>query len=111
MRTIVSQPLSGGSHKIRMQGQHMPKVFANLHVAFSLGAGESLERFVESHSMNDQLQPSLTSLSALHSVGCSGVKQTFCKTLWIGNGISIKFIYRLNQKRKYFGNLVYCRIS
>lgn len=51
MGTIVSQPLSGGSRKIRVQGQRMPKVFANLHAAFSLGAGESLERFMERVSM------------------------------------------------------------
>lgn len=40
MGTIASQLLSGGSRKIRVQGQHMPKMFANFHVAFSLGAGE-----------------------------------------------------------------------
>ncbi|CAI9583606.1 unnamed protein product [Staurois parvus] len=40
----------------------------------NLGAQQSVESFMEWVSMAEQLHPSLTSPSAMQSVGCSGVK-------------------------------------
>lgn len=37
----------------------------------------------------------------LSNISIRTKKMLFCKTLWTGNGMSTKFIYRLMQKRKY----------
>ncbi|CAI9566440.1 unnamed protein product [Staurois parvus] len=79
--TTATHPASGRLRKMTEWGQRMLKCTVckshqlSVGVAFRL-AQQCIESFMEWVSMAKQLHPSLTSLSAMQSIGSGGVKHT-----------------------------------